>query len=136
MTVCPGGLELLATELESVPLPRVGASLTLVTVMLDVAVAVLNAVAAPFDAVVTLVPVLPLVWSQARNVTDAVVPFCALGTSRNKSVDLRSKALALLTAPTAVHVVPPLIEYCQVPVPATTVVTAMPCKAPGSVSEN
>ena len=62
------------------------------------------------------------------------MPFWALGTSRSKSVDLSNNELAALTAPTAVHVVPLLIEYCHVPVPATTVVTAMPCTAPASLS--
>ena len=65
-----------------VPVLIVGASLTLLTVMLDVAVAVLNAVVPPLDAVVTLVPVAPVVWSQAQKVTEADVPFWAFGTSR------------------------------------------------------
>ena len=40
----------------------------------------------------------------------------------------------MLTAPTAVQVVPLLTEYCHVPVPATRLVTAMPCTAPESES--
>src|SRR5213075_537115 len=65
-----------------VPLVIVGASLTLVTVMLDVAVAVLNAVVPPLVVVSTFVPCVPEVWSQAQNVTLAAVPFCPSGTKR------------------------------------------------------
>src|SRR5262249_51386001 len=54
---------------------RTGASLTLLTVILDVAVAVLKAVVLPLVVVSTLLPWVPLVWSQAQNVTLAVVPF-------------------------------------------------------------
>ena len=52
-----------------------GASLTLLTVMFEVAVAVLKAVLPPLVVVSALVPTLPLVWSQARKVTEPVVPF-------------------------------------------------------------
>ena len=61
LTVCPAGLAVSSATAASAPLPSVGASLTLVTVMLEVALAVLNAVAAPWVVVSTLVPCVPLV---------------------------------------------------------------------------
>ena len=54
---------------------RTGASLTLVTVMFEVAAAVLKAVVPPLTETSTLVPALPVVWSQAQKVTLPVVPF-------------------------------------------------------------
>ena len=45
-----------------------GASLTSVTVMALVAVAVLKALVPPLLEVSTLLPAVPLVWSQARKV--------------------------------------------------------------------
>jgi hypothetical protein len=52
-----------------------GASLTLVTVIFEVAVTILKAVVPPLALVLTLLPAVPLIWSQARKVTDAVVAF-------------------------------------------------------------
>ena len=40
----------------------------------------------------------------------------------------------LLTVPTPVQVVPPSVEYCQVPVPLVNPVTAIPLTAPLSTS--
>ena len=111
-----------------------GASLTLATVIFEVAVAVLKAVVPPLAAVVTLVPVVPLVWSQAQKVTEPDVPFNPSGTNRSLSMERRSNAVVLLTVPTPVQVVPLSIEYCHVPLPDTTVVTAIPCVAPVSTS--
>src|SRR5262249_45073988 len=113
---------------------RTGASLTLLTVILDVAVAVLKAVVVPLVVVSTLLPSVPLVWSQAQNVTLPVVPFWPSGTKRNLSLERKSNADELLTAPTLVQVVPASIEYCQVPVPLVKLVTAIPFTAPLSTS--
>src|SRR5256885_305294 len=103
-----------------------GASLTLVTVRLDVAVAVLRAVVPPFVEASTFVPCVPLVWSQAQNVTEPVVAFWPSGTRRNLSVERKSRADVLLTEPTAFQVLPLSVEYCQVPVPLVNPVTAIP----------
>ena len=40
----------------------------------------------------------------------------------------------LLTAPIAVHVAPPSLEYCQAPLPLASALIAMPCSAPLSRS--
>ena len=56
-----------------------GASLTAVTVIVAVSVAVLKAVVPPFGAVSTLVPAVPLVWSQARKVTVPLVAVLPVG---------------------------------------------------------
>ena len=53
-----------------------------VTVILAVAVAVLNGLVPPLVLVSTLVPTVPPVRSQARKVTEAVVSFAAPGTKR------------------------------------------------------
>ena len=45
-----------------------------------------------------------------------------------------SSAVLLLTAPTAVHVVPPSIEYCQLPLVEVRPVIAIPFTAPASTS--
>src|SRR5438445_427328 len=104
---------------------RTGASLTLVTVRFDVAVAVLKAVVPPLVVVSTLVPCEPEVWSQAQNVTLAVVPLAPSETNRNLSLDRKSRAEDVLTEPTPVQVLPASVEYCQVPVLLTRPVTAM-----------
>src|SRR5438552_3995256 len=112
-----------------------GASLTLLTVMLEVAVAVLKAVVPPLVVVSTFVPVEPAVWSQAQNVTLAVVPLLPSGTNRSLSLERKSRAEELVTAPTPVQVVPASVEYCQVPVLLVRPVTAMPLTAPVSTSD-
>src|SRR5207244_1942699 len=96
--------------------------------------AVLKAVVPPLVEASALVPALPLVWSQARNVTEAEVLFWPSGTSRSLSLLRRSKAELPLTEPTAVQVVPLSVEYCQVPVPLLRLVTAIPFTAPLSTS--
>ena len=111
-----------------------GASFTLVTVMFEVAEAVLKAVAPPLVVVSTLVPCVPLVRSQAQKVSEAVVPFWPSGTKRSSSVERSRRAESVETAPTAFQVVPPSIEYCQVPVLLTRPVTAIPFTAPVSTS--
>src|SRR5256714_571125 len=113
---------------------RTGASFTLVTVIFDVAVAVLKAVVPPLTVVSTLVPCVPLVWSQAQNVTLAVVPLAPSGTKRSLSVERNNRADELLTAPTPVQVVPASVEYCHVPVLLFNPVTAIPLMAPLSTS--
>src|SRR5258707_919521 len=90
--------------------PRAGASLTLLTAMVLVAVLVLKALVPPLPQVSTLVPAAPLVWSQARKVTEALVPFWPLGTKRSLSVERSSRAELLETEPTAVQVLPELVE--------------------------
>jgi hypothetical protein len=52
-----------------------------------------------------------------------------LSTERNNRAEL------FATTPTAVHVVPPSIEYCHVPVLLTTPVTAIPLRDPESTSD-
>ena len=68
---------------------------------------------------------------------DAVVPFWASGTKRTLSVSRSSNALAGVTGPTALQIEPPSVEYCQVPLPLTREVIAMPGGAPpsGSVTD-
>jgi hypothetical protein len=64
----------------------------------------------------------------------AVVVFLASGTKRSLSVLRSRSALVVETAPTLVQLEPPLVEYCQVPLPLTRLVTAMPDAAPLSTS--
>src|SRR5258707_992358 len=103
--------------------------------MCEVAVAVLMAVVPPLVVVSTCVPAVPLVWSQAQNVTLPVVPLAPSGTNRSLSLERNSKADELLTAPTPVQVVPASVEYCHVPVLLFKPVTAIPLTAPESTSE-
>ena len=56
VTVAPGGLLVLGRILANAPVESVGASFTLVTVIFEVAVAILNAVVPPLTDVLTLVP--------------------------------------------------------------------------------
>ena len=75
--MAPGGLEASSRTLASATLAavRVGASFTAVTVAAMVSVAPEKAEVPPVVAVLTLVPLMPLVWSQARIVRpDATVP--------------------------------------------------------------
>ena len=58
----------------------------------------------------------------------------AVGHEADQSVARSSSAALSETAPTAVQVAPPLIEYCQVPLPVSAPVIAMPCSAPVSTS--
>src|SRR5207248_3103560 len=117
------------------PLVIVGASFTLVTVIDDVALAVLNAVVPPLDVASTFVPCTPLVCSQAWKVTDAVVPFTPSGTNRSLSFDRSKRAELFAIAPTAAQVVPPSVENCHTPVLLTSLVTAMPLNAAVSTSD-
>src|SRR5436305_1242541 len=89
-----------------------GASLTAVTVIFEVAVAVLKAVVAPVVETSTLFPAEPLVWSQAQKVTEPVVAFWPSGTNRSLSVERQNKTDVLLTAPTLAQVLPLSVEYC------------------------
>src|ERR671937_953732 len=102
-----------------------GASLTSVTVMVDVAVAVLNAVVPPLLLVSTLVPATPLVWSQARKVIEALAPLLPSGTKRTLSEERSSSAELPETVPMLVQVLPLSVEYCQVPVPELMAVAVM-----------
>src|SRR5947209_18339609 len=111
-----------------------GASLTLVTVIWLVAVAVLKAVVPPLTLVSTFEPALPLVWSQAQKVTLAVVPFWPSGMKLGRAVGRGKRSEELLTLPTLFQVLPPSVEYCQAPVLLLMLVTAMPCTAPLSTS--
>ena len=51
-----------------------------------------------------------------------------------ESLERSSNVEVSLTAPTTLHVLPPSIEYCQVPVPFAVALIAMPCTAPVSTS--
>src|SRR5438874_30398 len=69
--------------------------------MLEVAVVALKAVVSPFTETSNFVPNPLLVWSQARNVTLAIVPLAPSGTNRSRSLDLRSRALVGSVGPTS-----------------------------------
>src|SRR6218665_3611301 len=56
------------------------------------------------------------------------------GTKRTRSPLRSSSAEASETAPTFCQLAPPLVLYCQVPVPEVRPVRAMPCTAPVSAS--
>ena len=71
--------------------------MTLVIVMPEVAVTVLKAVVPPLAVASAFVPVVPLVWSQARKVTEPVVPFCPSGTNRRRSTERSSSAFVVPT---------------------------------------
>ncbi len=77
----------------------------------------LKAVVPPLVDASTLVPNVPLVWSQARKVISPVVAFCPLGRNRSMSVLRSSNAELSVTAPTDVQLPPPSVEYCQLPLP-------------------
>ena len=116
------------------PLLNVGASLTALTVIEALSVAAEKAVLPPLTEVSTLLPAVPLTWSQARNDSVALVAFCASGTKRSRSVPRNSNADVSLTTPSAFQVLPLLLEYSQVPLPLVSAITAMPCSAPASAS--
>ena len=78
----------------------IGASLTAVTVIDAVSVAVENAVVPPFVDASTLVPCVPLARSHARNVNEPRVRVLPSGTKRSRSVSRSSSALLSATAPT------------------------------------
>ena len=63
-----------------------------------------------------------------------VVPWTPSGTKRTRSVARSRSALPDDTVPTLAQVVPPFTLYCQVPLPETRLVIAMPCTAPLSTS--
>ena len=54
----------------------------------------------------------------------------APGTMRSRSVARSSRALVLLTLPSAVQFEPALVEYCQLPLALFAPVIAMPCTEP------
>ena len=115
-----------------------GASLTAVTVMPALAVAVENALVAPLVVVSAVAPALPLVWSQARKVIPpARAPFqLASGTKRTEVLASAASRIAFTAvgAANAFHAPPLLVVYCQVPLLLFTVVTAMPAAAALSAS--
>ena len=115
-----------------------GAAFTAFTVMSAVSVAVENAVVPPFVVVSTLLPAVPNVWSQARNVIAfATGPLkFALGWKYSRvfaSAASRS-ADPSETAPTAAQLEPPLVEYHHVPFAVAVAVRARPVNAPESGS--
>src|SRR6185295_5052179 len=100
-------------RLELVP-PTTGASLTAVTVMFAVSVAVLKAVVVPFTDASAVAPFTPLLRSQARKVIAfATVPLKLSGEGcryRRVLASAASKSAALSdTEPTAVQFVPPSV---------------------------
>src|ERR671930_248500 len=101
------------------------------TVMEAVSTAELNAVDPPLVEVSTLVPLVPEVWSQARKVmAGSTVPLkSAAGWNRILAVGASSRELEFETDPTGFQVVPPSVEYCQVPLAELVAVMAMPCRA-------
>ena len=107
-----------------------GASLTALTVIDASSVAVLNALLPPFDAVLTFVPCVPVVLSQARKVMLADVPAAALGTNRTRSVLRSRSADALVTVPMVNQLAPAVMEYSQLPLPLASDVMAMPSGSP------
>ncbi len=117
-----------------------GASLSGLTVTLAVSVVVLNAVVPPVvEASAPVVPETPpLVVSHARKVMPlAIAPSNPIvGTNRTRSLAVADNNTALLsaTAPKAVQLLPPSVEYSQMPFVSSTPVTAMPSTAPASSS--
>ena len=116
-----------------------GASLTGVTVMPLLAVALLKALLPPLTLVSAVPPALPLpmLWSQARKVSPAAsVPFqLLLGTKRTALFvsAASNRAEASLTTPKALQLVPSVV-YCQTPLASFAPVTAMPACAAVSTS--
>ena len=49
-------------------------------------------------------------------------------------MSVKTTAEESVTAPKLFHVLPPLVEYCQVPLVSSTAVTAIPSTAPLSTS--
>jgi len=119
-------------------LSNTGASFTALTTIRAVSVAVLKAVVPPLVEVLAVSPLLPLVWSQARNVMPgSTVPFqFALGTKRTLVLLLAasSRAAVFEGVPNAYQFVPLLVVYCQVPLALFTAATAIPSTAPASTS--
>ena len=106
-------------------------------IRLAVSVADEKAVVPPFVLVSTLFPAVPLVRSQARKVM--AVPRFAVEPvlcryRRVLASAASSRALLLLTVPTWLQVVPPLVVYHQVPWLVSVAVSAMPVTAPVSGS--
>ena len=117
---------------------RTGMLFTAFTVMSAVSVAVEKAVVPPLVVVSTLLPAVPDVWSQARNVIAlATSPLkFALGWKYSRvfaSAASRS-AEPSETAPTAAQLVPPSVEYHHVPFVVAVAVRARPVEAPVSAS--
>src|SRR5438874_8665608 len=83
-----------------------GALLMLVTVRLEVALAVLKGADPPLAEALPVPPAEPLVWSQAWKVTEAVVPLAPSGTNRRRSVERSNRAALVETAPTLAQVPP------------------------------
>ena len=106
--------------------------------MSAVSVAVEKAVVPPLVVVSTLLPAVPDVWSQARNVMAFATDPLKLGLGWKYSRVLPSAASSNAdvsdTAPTAVQLEPPLVEYHQVPLVAAVPVNARPVDAPASAS--
>ncbi len=119
-------------------LSNTGASFTALTTIRAVSVAVLKAVVPPLLEVLAVPPLVPLVWSHARNVIPgSTVPFqLALGTNRTLVLLLaaNSRAAVFVGVPNGYQFVPLLVVYCHVPLVLTTSVTAIPSTAPASTS--
>ncbi len=84
----------------------------------------------------TVWPSVPLVWSQAYawSVTTPS-PVVEFGMKRIRSLPESSRAVVRLGVPKAVHVEPPLVEYCQVPLfTPVSPTTATPGSVPLSMS--
>src|SRR5207302_1895358 len=85
-----------------------------------------------------MLPAVPLVWSQARNVMPALtVPYqSVLGMNRTEVLASAASNCAAESesVPKSVHVEPPSVENCQIPYVVSAAVTAMPLAAPGSAS--
>lgn len=102
------------------------------TAMVDMNEPELNGVVVPTATALTLVPCFPAVvpvWSQARNVTEAVVAV-PVGTKRSLSVERNNNAVVALTVPTSAQVVPLFTENCHLPPVETRPMTTIPCEAP------
>ena len=107
------------------------------TVMVALAVLAENAVDPPLVVVSTPVsPAEPLVWSQARTVTDppASPLKSAVGTNRRRSSSASKSAASSAgeTLLTGLQVFPPSVEYSQVPSVSSTPVTATPSVSPSA----
>src|SRR4051794_17901327 len=108
----------------------VGGSFTASTAIDETAVALLNAVVPPLTVVSADAPALPVVRSQARNVSPAAVPkkFPA-GINRTRVVPSAARSRALFAAgdPKLIQLVPSVVN-CHVPLLLSTSITAMPAR--------
>src|SRR5207249_521216 len=108
------------------------------TLIRAVSCAVLKAVAPPLTDASAVPPLVPVVWSQARNcMPGSTVPLNRLfGTKRTRVElsDASSRAVVSVGEPIGFQVLPLSVLYCQLPLVLSTLLMAMPETAPTSTS--